>query len=276
LLKQRVLTSLLLAPAALAAVLWLPPPALGLLLALFLMPAAWEWSRLAGVQGQRPRLAYVLLVALGLAAAALALDSTTGTAGLLGAAALFWTLAALGVAAYQRTGTPVVRGSCAVCAIGLLVLCMGWAGVMALHGMHPSRGPSFVILLFALIWGADIAAYFTGRRYGRRKLAPRVSPGKTWEGLGGALAAACILGLLAAPLLDLTPWQALGFLILCGLTVIYSVAGDLVESLFKRMAGLKDSGTLLPGHGGVLDRIDSLTAAAPVFALGMLLLGGST
>jgi phosphatidate cytidylyltransferase len=121
-----------------------------------------------------------------------------------------------------------------------------------------------------LVSFADIGAYFAGRAFGRRKLAPRVSPGKTWEGLGGAVALTLAIAFGAARLLAIPDAVLLGFLAVCLVTVLASVVGDLTESMFKRMAGAKDSGHLLPGHGGVLDRLDSLTAAAPVFALGLI------
>jgi phosphatidate cytidylyltransferase len=127
-----------------------------------------------------------------------------------------------------------------------------------------------VLFLLLLIWAADTAAYFIGRRWGSRKLAPTLSPGKTWVGVYGALAAAGIAALALALWLDLTAGLAAGVVVICLLTASISVVGDLYESLVKRRRGVKDSGRLLPGHGGMLDRIDSLTAAAPVFALGFL------
>src|SRR3569833_1530005 len=129
-----------------------------------------------------------------------------------------------------------------------------------------------VLLLLALLWAADSGAYFSARRYGRRKLAPRVSPGKTWEGVAGGMAAALVVAVIGARIFDMSFAATGAFMILCGLVVVISVVGDLVESLFKREAGVKDSGRFLPGHGGALDRIDSLTAAAPLFYLGVILI----
>jgi phosphatidate cytidylyltransferase len=124
-----------------------------------------------------------------------------------------------------------------------------------------------------LIWIADTAAYFTGKAWGRRKLASRVSPGKSCEGVLGALAATSVFSVIGAFWVGFDPGEAVLFLLVCNVTVCFSVVGDLVESLFKREAGLKDSGSILPGHGGILDRIDSLTAAGPVFVLGLILMG---
>jgi phosphatidate cytidylyltransferase len=135
---------------------------------------------------------------------------------------------------------------------------------------HEPDGRRLLFLLVLLIAAADIGAYFGGRRFGRHKLAPRVSPGKTWEGLAAGLLAALLVAAAMARLLD---FPALPWLAVCLVVVLLSVVGDLLESMFKRRAGLKDSSALLPGHGGVLDRIDSLTAAGPAFLLGLLLLG---
>ena len=127
-------------------------------------------------------------------------------------------------------------------------------------------------MLFALllVWMADIGAYFCGRRFGRRRLAPAVSPGKTWEGALGGLAASGIVAGAGGAWFRLPVAQ---FLVLCLAAVAFSIIGDLTESLLKRFAGMKDSGTLFPGHGGVMDRIDSVTGAAPVLLLGLTFLG---
>lgn len=153
--------------------------------------------------------------------------------------------------------------------MGPIVLTPLWTALVALHG-NGEDGPSSVLFLMILIWVADSGAYFAGRQWGRNKLAPVISPGKTWEGVYGAVFGALICGLLLA-------WyrsdiEGFHWLVpVCVITVLMSVVGDLFESVMKRKMDMKDSGTLLPGHGGVLDRIDSLTAAAPVFVLGLQL-----
>lgn len=152
---------------------------------------------------------------------------------------------------------------------GFLTLIPAWLSLWVTHGSFP-KGPLLVLCLFAIVWAADSGAFFAGSRWGRRQLAGRVSPGKTWEGVIGGLAAAGIVGLLAGWLMGWSGLHLFQFVLICLVAVSFSVVGDLTESLLKRHRGLKDSGHLLPGHGGILDRIDSLTAAAPVFLLGIL------
>jgi phosphatidate cytidylyltransferase len=132
------------------------------------------------------------------------------------------------------------------------------------------RAPSYLVFVLVLVFAADIGAYFAGRNFGRLKLAPRVSPGKTWEGVLGGLVSAALVAVVGAYWFDLPLAR---FLPLCTAVAAVSIVGDLTESMFKRYVGLKDSSKLLPGHGGILDRIDSLTAATPVFALGLMWLG---
>ncbi len=150
----------------------------------------------------------------------------------------------------------------------MMVLIPTWVALIALH-RHNSDGPYLVVFLLALIWAADSAAFFVGRRWGKTRLASRVSPAKSWEGAVGGVLAAVVLAGLVSGFLGLGRDQFPLFLLLSLVTAMISILGDLVESLYKRQAGLKDSGNILPGHGGVMDRIDSLTAAAPLFVAGL-------
>jgi phosphatidate cytidylyltransferase len=175
----------------------------------------------------------------------------------------WWLLALAAVLTYPRPfGRPLVA------LVGLPVLLPSWWLLLTLHGAP--MGPQLALTLMSIVWAADVGGYAFGRLFGRIKLAPRVSPGKTWEGVtGGAIAAGIAAG-VAARILGL---PMTGFVVLGVVTALVSVLGDLTESMFKRNVGLKDSGALFPGHGGVLDRFDSLMAAIPLFVIGLVWLG---
>lgn len=225
----------------------------------------WEWARLSGLQRPPGRLLYAALLA-GLMYGSYLLLQQPGWAAVFLVLALMWlALALLSVLGYPHSSGLWQRAPARAVA-GLFILLPAWAAMVLLHREF---GPGYVILLALLVWVADIGAYFAGRAFGKQKLAPRVSPGKTWEGVfSGLLLALVVAGVATVWLKPLEPVAA--FLLLCLLSVSISVLGDLVESLFKRIADVKDSGGLLPGHGGVMDRIDSLTAAAPMFTLGLI------
>jgi phosphatidate cytidylyltransferase len=156
--------------------------------------------------------------------------------------------------------------------VGLLVLITTWSSAVAVHALA-ARGPELLLYLLFLIWIADSGAYFSGRRWGRRKLARHVSPGKSWEGVAGGLLPGSAFAVAGGFWFGLEGGRLAGFVVLAAAVVAVGVLGDLFESLLKRYRQVKDSGGLLPGHGGVLDRIDSLTAATPLCYCGLLLLG---
>ncbi len=272
-LRQRLLSAAVLIPTVILAVLALPTVGFASALMLLAAGGAWEWAGVSGWPSPRARLGYALALTLTLALALGLLHSGAGSAWgaliLAGAGGLWWCIALAWVVRYQRLGEPRALASPLVRAVaGWLVLAPTWGALVALHGAGAS-GPRWVMFLLVLVWLADSGAYFAGRRWGERRLAARVSPGKTWEGaLGGLAAVAALAGVagLVSGQPGGTLWPFVG---LCVGTAMASVLGDLTESMFKRRAGLKDSGRLIPGHGGVLDRIDSLCAAAPVFVLGM-------
>jgi len=272
-LRQRVLTALLLVPLVVVAVLWLSTPYLALCLGLILVPAAWEWAALSGLATRAGRLVYVALVALCL----LLLWQPSlrqWSLYLLAAAVVFW--CAVTLLLFRLRGLTRKSGpDPGMAAVGVIVLAGPWLAMVHLHAYAP-MGPALVLFLLVLIWTADTLAYFTGRRWGDAKLAPWLSPGKTRIGVYGALAGTGPCGIAAGWALGLPPGSRASFVALCVLTAAISVIGDLFESLAKRRRGLKDSGQLLPGHGGILDRIDSLTAAAPLFTLGVLWLAGDS
>jgi phosphatidate cytidylyltransferase len=260
-LRDRVITALILAALVLLVIFFLPHEATMAALALLVVAAAWEWSAFPRFTQHSARIFYVVFVAACVAVTwwfGVERDEMTR---LIQAALLWWVFALIWVAvAPARVNSTTAAGA------GLLVLVPAWLALARLHG----HGPQLLLFLILLVVAADVGAYFAGRSFGRNKLAPRVSPGKTWEGvMGGFIAAA----LLAAAGVWWFGVDATRFLGLCMVVVVASIIGDLTESLFKRHAGLKDSGTLLPGHGGLLDRVDSVTAAAPVFLVGLERLG---
>lgn len=266
-LKQRLITALILIPLVVWAVLRLPPASFAALLAVVVLMASWEWSNLLGSLSLFLRGAYVALTA-GLLWWVWLWHFQTQAYWVLGLAFAGWLLWMfwIGRPELGRDGGTATRLFKAV--VGLLVLVPAWLGLVLLHA-RPAIGPQTVLFLMVLIWVADSGAYFSGRRWGRHKLAPQVSPGKTWEGVYGALAACALVALLGAWSMDGSAREMVSFLLVCMVTILFSIEGDLLESLMKRQRGIKDSGQLLPGHGGLLDRVDSLTAAAPVFALGL-------
>lgn len=270
-LVTRVLTAAVLMATTVAALLLCPTPLVAALLGIVVLLGAREWSALAGAAGGAVRAGYLIVTALLLAAVYKWIG--TGTALRIALPALaWWILAAILVLRYQASGRPPPRGLWWRLPAGWAIMLPAWATLVFLHRTH---GPAGVFALVVLVWVADTAAYLFGRRYGRRRLASRVSPGKSWEGLLAAVVAGAVFALWSAAWVAVPGGLRWHYALLAVGVVLLSVVGDLTESLFKRVAGLKDSGSVLPGHGGVLDRVDSLTAAAPAFLLGLHWLEGS-
>ncbi len=270
-LKQRILTALVLAPLALWGIWASPLPVFAAILAVIFALAGWEWARLSGLAGVSGRIAYVALLLLGMAGLYFGLTVDNLALAVFVLALVWWSMALMMVLSFPQGSEMWRRSGLARGIAGLFILLPAWLALVVLHG-QVEDGPGWVILLVMLVWAADTGAYFAGRALGRHKLAPKVSPGKTWEGAAGGLLLALLIALLGS--LWLSPGGGMvAFVVLVLLTIAISVLGDLVESLFKRITDIKDSGGLLPGHGGMLDRIDSLTAAAPLFVLGMVWLG---
>ncbi len=262
-LKFRIITALVLAPAVVFGVLYLDTFWFALLVTVFIGLAAWEWAGIAGYKKLLSRALYTCLLVF-ILIAIFVYPSNLLSIGLT-IVALFWWLAALWlVLRYQTLDVKAFRLPIPAALIGLLVLIPPWLGLIVLRADEPD-GVILVLFLLALIWSADIAAYFAGRRWGKNRLCSRVSPGKSREGVYGALAAAVVLALIYAAYRNMQGAESLIFAGICIITVLASILGDLLESLMKRINDIKDSGSILPGHGGVLDRIDSLTAAVPVF-----------
>ncbi|MBF7729704.1 phosphatidate cytidylyltransferase [Pseudomonas sp. N040] len=269
-LKQRIITALLLLPIALGGFFLLEGLQFALFIGAVITLGAWEWARLAGFDGQPQRCLFAALAAL--LCAGLFLNPGLAWP-LLGLAIAWWLVATLLVLSYPRSSQLWAARPVRLL-IGLLVLLPAWQGLVVLKQMPQGNG--LILAVMVLVWAADIGAYFAGRAFGKRKLAPQVSPGKSWEGVFGGM----LLCLLLATALGLYQhWplgQLTGALLGTVVLVLISVVGDLNESMFKRQAGVKDSSNLLPGHGGILDRIDSLTAAIPLFAVLLWLAGWGT
>lgn len=266
-LKERVWTAVLLAPLVLAGLFLSGFEVFKLFVAAIVLFGAWEWANLSGLIAPAVRFAYTALIAALIAALNYySPDAVFGSFLLF--TVMFWLLAAFWVVRY-----PAANGWQTVwqrALIGLLVLTSSWMALVSLQ--HHPRGDILLLMLLLLVWGADIGAYFTGKAWGRAKLAPNVSPGKTRAGLWGGLASCAVISVCFVIYLELDLLAGVYLLLLAMIAGLASVLGDLFESMLKRHRGIKDSSRLLPGHGGVLDRIDSITAAAPVFALGAQLL----
>lgn len=260
-LKQRVITALILLPIALGGFFLLDGAAFALFIGAVVTLGAWEWARLAGFAEQGARLGYAAAVALAL----VLLACIPQLAPVVLLLALLWWLVAIVLVLTYPESSQLWSSSRIRLVIGLLILLPAWQGLVLLKQWP--QGNWLIIAVMVLVWGADIGAYFAGKRFGRRKLAPSVSPGKSWEGFYGGLLASLLITFVVGLVCSWTVGGLLVALIGAALVVGISVVGDLTESMFKRQAGVKDSSSLLPGHGGVLDRIDSLTAAVPLFAV---------
>ncbi|KGJ91070.1 phosphatidate cytidylyltransferase [Thalassotalea sp. ND16A] len=286
-LKQRILTALILAPLAIAAIFFLSLPNLAAALLVVLAIGAWEWGPLMGFDTKARRLGFVSALILCILALwkyipPQELWTLTGSINplalnVLYVSAMWWVFALFMIFKYPQFSAfwrshRSIRGL-----FGILTLAPTWLAFLILRAngqlMNEFHGTYLLLLLFAFVWSADIGAYFAGKRFGKNKLMPNVSPGKTIEGFIGGNIAAALVAIIAGLIFA---WSAQQILMAVGLALVIStvsVIGDLTESMFKRQAGVKDSGTILPGHGGILDRIDSLTATAPVFALFFVLFG---
>lgn len=271
--RQRITTALVLAPLPILAVLFLPTPWLAAVVAAVMLAGLWEWTAFAGIHDRLPRAAFLTANALLMAALVWGGGPSLFTLKLLAlVGALWWLLVPLWFRRPSFASADTAGNRALKLAAGTLGVVPAWCALGWLHSSEPF-GPRWTLFALAIVWVADSGAYFAGSRFGRRKLAPAISPGKTWEGVYGGLAATALLALLAFPLLGLA-WADLPALVLLTLVVAgISVVGDLFESLMKRHSGVKDSGDLFPGHGGLMDRLDSILAALPVFAVGMAWLG---
>jgi phosphatidate cytidylyltransferase len=253
-------------PLVVAGILWLPTGYLALFMALIIGAGAWEWGRIVPLHDAAS--AAFSGVILALAGLTWLLNPQLVAGPLLGAAFGWWLWVLYWLSHPYIGAGPGAASRSLKLAAGALVLLPAWTALVVLHG-RGEDGPLLTLFLLIVIWLADSGAYFSGRRWGRRKLAPAISPGKTREGVYGALLASGSCALAVGLLYNGSLRWAAGLTLVVLVTVMFSIGGDLLESLMKRQCGVKDSGNIIPGHGGILDRIDSLTAAAPVFLLGL-------
>jgi phosphatidate cytidylyltransferase len=256
-LGARIITAIVFGAAITGAILFAPSSVAAVVLGILWLAGVWEWGGFARLPAAG-RAGYTALFAA--LAASLTWLGDDALRVLLAAALAWWLVALVLVLRYPRSFS-----STFVALAGVVVLLPSWALLVRLHS-EGALGAELAFTLLLIVWAADVGAYAFGRLLGRTKLAPAVSPGKTWEGVTGGvlLAGAAAAGAAAWLGLPTSRLVALGVA-----TALISVLGDLTQSMFKRNVGLKDSGRLLPGHGGVLDRIDSLTAAVPVFVVGL-------
>lgn len=258
-LRTRILTAAVLAAIVVFSVFGLDTTYAALVFGVFWLIGADEWAKLTGFHGLARGLFAAVFAVFAIVVLFVGVPEAV-TAGLFWIAAVTWIGNFYFVLRFPQ---PMPRGAIAI--VGWIVLSAAWLSFYRVHQV-PDVGPALIVTGLAIVWSADIGAYFTGRSLGRTPLAPRVSPKKTWEGVVGGVVLAIVTGSLAALLLNL-PLVLFGSI--AAAMALISVVGDLSVSLLKRYSGFKDSGVLLPGHGGILDRFDGVTAALPFFVLGL-------
>lgn len=279
-LKQRIITAIIMVSLVAAGIIMLPVMGLAALFAIFVLVAAWEWAAMSGLQSFAGRCVFSLACAFLMAAGAWYSQLLTDAVlwdrlqDMLGLGCLWWAVALLWVRSFPASAV-IWQSTMMRVLMGFLTLVPAWLALVYLR-LH-SHGQALIFILLVLVAAADIGAYFSGRAWGRAKLAAAVSPGKSWAGFWGGLA--CSSGLAALFWLSTSGMDdgmrpsLLAVMVVAIVTSLASVLGDLLESMVKRQQGIKDSGRILPGHGGMMDRMDSITAAAPVFALSLMLAG---
>lgn len=272
-LKQRVITALLLLPLVLAIIFAAPAQWFLIFVALILLGGSWEYIRLAGLRVHPA--GSLLILAQAIIFTALAWYRAHWAIGIiltLSLCCIAWLLVFIRLPLYRPDARPDKPYRLISFATAILTITSGWFALSWLR--FQTEGPWLILLLLLIVWAADTGAYFAGKAFGKTKLARHISPGKTRAGLLGGLVAAPLIALLAVGWMPMETIAPAPLILLSLVTALVSVGGDLVISMHKRTSGFKDSGNLLPGHGGILDRVDSLLAAAPFFALGLLLSGG--
>lgn len=275
-LKQRIITGLILAPIAIGGIFFLEPFAFSWFIGFVIAVGAWEWANLAGFTKQVERFGFSACIAL-----LLYVSSFANVKYLLGASVLGWCFALYFITQYPQK-TNLWSSRIKRLLIGVFVLIPAWKALVYIRGADVAgfqyggqeiSSLWLILYIMFIVWGADVGAYFAGKTWGNKKLAPSVSPGKSWAGVYGGLATTVLFALGASSLLEMSLANTLILVVFTLITGSISVVGDLFESMLKRHRGIKDSSQLLPGHGGVLDRVDSLTAAAPVLTFLLIIAG---
>ncbi len=272
-LAQRIITAVILAPLMLAGIFLLPLNYFSVFIGAIVLLGAWEWGNLSGLNKTSSRLTYVMLMAVSIFLVYLSKNYWPGWARFFLISGMVWWLIAIYLVRSYPSATSLWSSRFVRLLMGFFILIPMWVGFYLLKSMP--NNSLLILLLMLLIWGADIGAYFAGVKFGNRKLAPDVSPGKTWAGVFGGLGTCYLIALVTGLAISftgtftLTHW--LWVISIVSLVVVISILGDLVESMVKRHRGIKDSSHLLPGHGGVMDRIDSMSAAVPIYALALSL-----
>ena len=271
--KQRILTAAVLIPIVVLAATVLDLYGFTVFTGIFVCLGAWEWAAMSGFTHPVGRCLYVVMCPLIVAGCLYRADTFIPQLIVIGGV-IWWLVPALILLyRFREGGANVLNSGLLKAGMGLVILVPAWLSLVLLHEQQPA-GVGLVLFLLFLIWIADSSAFFSGRRWGRNKLSPGISPGKTWEGVYGAMSVTVLFAFAYAVIIKMQAIEILIFLVICLVSVAVSIIGDLTVSLIKRKAQLKDSGSLLPGHGGIMDRIDSLTAAGPIFLAGMWLLRG--
>lgn len=272
-LKQRLITAAILIPLVVLAILKLPTNILQWCIAGVVLLAAWEWFAIVGIHSVLQRsISFISLITV----AALATNYLNPIV-LIMIGAVVWLLATLLVFRFAHIALPtsvarIIADKYFGFIVAIMVLVPFWISAISLH-QFSSLGPQQLLYVMVTVWLADTGGYFAGKRWGKQPLAKIISPNKTWQGVYGALVLVGIWALVAYKLGINDQIPLITWLVLTTVTALFSIVGDLFESLFKRSHQVKDSGNLLPGHGGILDRIDSLLAAVPIFVAGLLMLG---
>ncbi|WP_105190801.1 phosphatidate cytidylyltransferase [Pseudoalteromonas sp. T1lg48] len=279
-LKQRIITSLVLAPLALALVFLAPLDWFSYCAGGIVLLGAYEWSALMGICNRAKRLVYVALVAVLVAVMQWHWPITAlwqqgqmlpDINYVFTLALAWWIVATILVVRYPKFSDAWSQGYLMRAISGVLTLAPLWLALCVLrsanYGESSQFGSYLILAVLGIVWCADIGAYFCGKNFGKHKLMPKVSPNKTIEGFVGGLLSAAIFVLAFCYFKGIEPGMWAPYALMAVIVAAFSAVGDLLESMFKRQAGMKDSGKCLPGHGGILDRIDSLTAAAPIFVV---------